>query len=46
MNDKIHNHVCKWSLIGLFGVAFQALTVGGYWLYRHQILVDTDWLTT
>ena len=36
MNDKAHNRVWKWSLIGLFGVALLALPAGGYWLYRHQ----------
>ena len=36
MNDKTHNRVWKWSLIGLFGVALLALPAGGYWLYRHQ----------
>ena len=36
MNEKTHNRVWKWSLIGLFGVALLALPAGGYWLYRHQ----------
>ena len=36
MNEKTHNRVWKWSLIGLFGMAALAMAASGYWLKHHQ----------